>query len=206
MVDAPGAGEALRLRDLHAVVESERWASACVDLLETRPDVDSGCIGIIGWSLGGYYAPRAAAFEPRLKLCVAWGANYDWGHVQQLRLAEQGDRPVPHYWDHVQWVWGAANMDDFLQIAPRVTLRGVLDRIRVPFLVVHGEHDRQIPLTYAYQTYDDLVNSPKRELRVFTDREGGVEHCSVDNMPLVRDYLCDWIAETVAELSDAPPA
>jgi len=204
-VDAPGSGEALRLRGMHAVPESERWASACVDYLETRADVDPDCIGILAWSLGGYYGPRAAAFEPRLKLCVAWGANYDWGHVQTMRLAEQGDRPVPHYWDHVQWVWGARDMDEFLRIAPRVTLRGILDRVRVPFLVIHGEHDRQIPLTYAHQTYDDLVNSPKRELKIFTDREGGVEHCSIDNMPIVRDYICDWIDETVRELRGPAP-
>ena len=60
----------------------------------------------MGWSLGGYYAPRAAAFEKRLALVVAWGANHDWGAVQRRRLQREGERPVPHYWDHVLWVWG----------------------------------------------------------------------------------------------------
>ena len=39
--------------------------------------VDAARIGLVGWSLGGYYAPRAAAFEKRIKLVVAWGANHD---------------------------------------------------------------------------------------------------------------------------------
>jgi len=200
MVDAPGSGEALRLRGMTAIPETERWAAACIDLLEQREDIDSDMIGMLAWSLGGYYGPRATAFEPRIRFSVAWGANYDWGQVQVRRLENQGDRPVPHYWEHVRWVWGATDMDEFLAIARRVNLRGIMDRVAVPFLVVHGENDRQIPLEYAHRLYDDLTNSPKRELKVFTEREGGVEHCSVDNMSVVRDYICDWIEEAIDEL------
>ena len=68
MVDCPGSGEALRFRGLTSRVETEDWAGACVDFLETRADVDHERIGLVGWSLGGYYAPRAAAFEKRIKL------------------------------------------------------------------------------------------------------------------------------------------
>jgi hypothetical protein len=57
--------------------------------------------------------------------------------------------------------------------------RGILDRIRVPFLVTHGENDRQISLDYARRTYDQLVNSPKRELKICDARTQGVEHVSV---------------------------
>jgi hypothetical protein len=106
MVDHPGTGEALRLRGLNAVVEAETWVGACVDYLRARDDVDPDRIGIVGWSLGGYYAPRAAAFEKRIALCACWGANYNWGQLQQRRAEREGENPVPHYWEHVQWVWG----------------------------------------------------------------------------------------------------
>jgi fermentation-respiration switch protein FrsA (DUF1100 family) len=201
IVDTPGAGEALRLEDLRATPDSEVWAAACIDYLETRADIDHDCIGMVAWSLGGYYGPRATAFEPRIRFGVAWGSNYDWGEVQLQRLRREGDRPVPHYWEHVQWVWGSSSLEEFLQLAPKVTLRGVADRITVPFLVVHGEQDKQIPVRYAHLLFDDLVNSPAPELKIFTEREGGVEHCSVDNMPVVRDYICDWIERTVRELA-----
>jgi fermentation-respiration switch protein FrsA (DUF1100 family) len=200
MVDAPGSGEALRLRNMTAIPDTERWAAACIDFLIGRPDIDDTLIGLLAWSLGGYYGPRATAFEPRIAFGVAWGANYDWGQVQLDRLANQGDRPVPHYWDHVRWVWGANDMEQFMAIAPQITLRGILDRIRVPFLVVHGEHDRQIPVHYAHSLFGDLINSPKRELKIFTDRDGGVEHCCIDNIPVICDFICDWIDETVTEL------
>ena len=60
---------------------------------------------------------------------------------------------------------------------------------------MHGSHDRQIGVKYAHQTYDHLVNSPDRELMIVTEREGGVEHCGVDNMSFWRDYIADWFAE-----------
>ena len=41
------------------------------------------------------------------------------------------------------------------------------------------------------------MNSPRRELKVFTDREGGVEHVGADNMSFARDYIADWFAETL---------
>ncbi|NED69775.1 alpha/beta fold hydrolase, partial [Streptomyces sp. SID10244] len=74
MVDTPGSGEALRKQGLTSQVNTEEWAAACIDFLEEDPAIDASRIGIVGWSLGGYYAPRAAAFEKRLALCVAWGA------------------------------------------------------------------------------------------------------------------------------------
>ncbi|MFT4234272.1 MAG: alpha/beta hydrolase, partial [Microbacterium sp.] len=81
MVDTPGSGEALRLRGMTARHDTEAWASATVGWLERNAaelGIDPDRIGIVGWSLGGYYAPRAAAFEKRLKAAVAWGANHNW--------------------------------------------------------------------------------------------------------------------------------
>lgn len=195
-IDQPGSGEALRAHGLIATFDTERWAAKVVDVVEKRPDVDPSRIGIVGISLGGYYAPRAVAFEPRFALGVCWGANHNWGEVQKKRQAREGDRPVPHYWEHVRWVWGARDMDEFMQISSKANLDGVLDRVRVPFLVTHGSKDRQISVDYAHRTYEQLVNSPKRELKLFDERTGGVEHVSVDNMSFGRSYIADWVAET----------
>ncbi len=197
VVDQPGTGEALRLHGMAARFDSEHWASRIVDWLEQRGDVDAGRIGLEGVSLGGYYCPRAVAFEPRFACGVVWGANHDWRDVQKKRLEREGSFPVPHYWEHVRWVWGARDQDDFMRIAEQVHLDGVLDRIRVPFLVTHGEKDSQIPLKWAQRTYEQLVNSPKRELKVFTDREGGAQHSSFDNAANAGAYIADWVAETL---------
>lgn len=195
-VDQPGSGEALRLKNLPGVYDSERWASRAVDYLETRSDVDKSRIGMFGLSLGGYFAPRAAAFEKRFALCAVLGANHNWGELQKRRRHREGENPVPHYWDHVMWVFGKPDIDAFMAWAPSMCLDGVVDKITVPFLVTHGSGDRQIPIEYAHQSYEQAINSPKRELHIFTPDDYAIEHCEADNGTVGCDYIGDWIAET----------
>jgi dienelactone hydrolase len=197
VVDQPGTGEALRFHDMKARYDAEHWASKVVDYLETRDDVDAKRIGCYGVSLGGYYCPRAVAFEPRFACGVILGANHDWRDVQKRRLEKEGDFPVPHYWSHVQWVWGGKNIEEFMKIAENVHLDGVVERIKVPFLVTHGAKDSQIPIKWAHRTYEQLVNSPKRELKIFDERTGGAQHASFDNSINSGQYIADWVAEVL---------
>jgi dienelactone hydrolase len=196
-VDQPGSGEALRLQNLPVAPDSERWASRAVDWLETQADVDPQRIGMTGISLGGHFAPRAVAYEPRFASGACWGANHNWREVQDQRMRAEGENPVPHYWAHVMWAFGATDMDDFLHKSAAMNLNGHMDGVRVPFLVTHGAQDRQINVRYAHDCYDQLVNSPRRELKIFTAREGGVEHVGADNMSYGRDYIADWFVDTL---------
>ncbi|MGQ7246332.1 alpha/beta hydrolase family protein [Halomonas sp. V046] len=196
-VDQPGTGESLRLQELPATWRAEEWGTPVYEWLASREDVDASRIGITGISLGGYYAPRVCAMEPRYASGAVWGANHNWAEVQQKRLKREGENPVPHYWNHVRWVFGANDNNDFFRRAEGMTLDGVMEKIRVPFLVTHGEHDRQISLDYAHQSYDQLENSPRRKLKIFTEREGGVEHVGADNMSYGRHYIADWFADTL---------
>ncbi len=196
-VDQPGSGETLRLQGLPVDPHSESWASKAVDWLEQQSDVDPNAIGMTGISLGGHFAPRAVAYEPRFASGAVWGANHNWREVQDKRMAREGENPVPHYWAHVHWAFGAKDQDDFLAKSEAMNLNGDMDRIKVPFLVTHGANDRQISVAYADDLYDQLVNSPRREKMIFTAREGGVEHVGADNMSYGRDLLADWFAQTL---------
>ncbi len=198
VVDNPGVGESLRLKGLVNFPEAELPAKAAVDFLEAIPEVDRERIGIMALSLGGYHAPRAAAFEPRFKCCVAWGANYDWGDTQRARYNTKAQSlPVPHYWDHVGWVFGKSSIEEVIAVSEQLTLKGILHRIRCPILVVHGENDRQIPLSQARQLVAECVSSPKAELHVHTVADGAAEHCGIDNVALTREVICDWVAESL---------
>lgn len=199
-VDQPGTGEALRKRGLTAVFNSEKWATPAFDYLLSRSDVIAEKIGMFGLSLGGYYAPRAAANEPRFALCAVMGANHRWGELQTKRLAREGENPVPHYWDHVMWVWGQPDLDAFMKYVPQITLDGQIEKLRMPFLVTHGAGDRQIPVEDAHRSFDQAVNSSKRHLRIFTTDDFEIEHCGADNGTVMRDYIADWCAETFAEM------
>ena len=194
-IDQPGTGETLRINGLPATYATEQWASPVFDWLARRADIDAARIGMAGISLGGHFVGRAVAREPRFACGAVWGANHNWAEVQQKRLKREGENPVPHYWNHVMWVFGAKDMNEFFAKTTGMHLNDVMQDIRVPFLVTHGARDRQISVDYAHQSYDQLVNSPDRELKIFTDREGGVEHVGADNMSYGRDYIADWLAE-----------
>jgi fermentation-respiration switch protein FrsA (DUF1100 family) len=198
IVDHPGVGEALRLKGMTVEPRIEVAAGAAVDYLEERAEVDHERVGIMALSMGGYYAPRAAAFEKRFKACVAWGANYDWGGVQRARYenAKIG-RPVPHFWEHLKWALGKPTVEEALAFGDQINLRGILHQIVCPILISHGENDRQIAVKYAQMTYDDCINSPKRELKIHTKEEVAAEHCSVDNGTVAIDYMADWLAEVL---------
>ncbi|GHH26418.1 hypothetical protein GCM10008023_40980 [Sphingomonas glacialis] len=102
------------------------------------------------------------------------------------------------------WVFGKPDMDSFMAWAPQMTLDGVVERITVPYLVTHGAGDRQIPVEAAHRSYEQAVNSARRELRIFTAEDGGVEHVSADNMAPAKDYIADWVADEFARQDGTP--
>jgi dienelactone hydrolase len=198
IVDHPGVGEALRLRGMYSGVDTEVPAGACVDYLETRADVDPKRIGIAALSLGGYYAPRAAAFEKRFKCCVAWNGIWDRGERITKRLAKKGDQgetSIPQYLEQALWVFGKKTVEEVVAVAKQMTMEGIADKITCPLLVMHGENDRQTPLWHGEKLFAAAVNSPNKRLKVFTLAEGGAEHCQVDNGSMAVDCMTDWVAE-----------
>jgi len=102
---------------------------------------------------------------------------------------------VPGYVEHAQWVFGTKSLDETRAVVAQMTLEKCADKITCPFLIVHGENDRQIPLWHAEKTFEHAVNSPGRELKIFRLADGGAEHCGADNNGLIVDYIADWVAE-----------
>lgn len=199
--DHPGVGAALRLNGLRATHQVELPAAACVDYLSARDDVDSDSIGIMALSLGGYYAPRAAAFDPRLKCCVAWGAIWDLDACWEN--CEANGTGSVRLEDQLKWVTGLHDLEALRRETARFNLEHVANRIQCPLLVVHGANDRQAPLWTAERTVSSAVNSRRAQLRVFTLEEGGAEHCQLDNVPLGVDFMHDWIAEVLGAVASA---
>ena len=195
IVDQPGAGGALRLNGLPATPDTERSVGACVDYLESRDDVDRKRIGVIGISLGGYYAPRAAAFEKRLAACAAWGAIWDFGYLFDTLFSRTGyAESIPDMVRHAMWVFGKPTPEEAADVARAMTLEGIAENITCPLLVMHGENDRQVPLWTAEKTYEAATNSARRELKIFRLADGGAEHCQVDNRSYGADCAADWFA------------
>jgi dipeptidyl aminopeptidase/acylaminoacyl peptidase len=198
-IDGPGQGESLRLRRIHARFDYEVAGTAAYEYVTARSDVDPKKVTVMGYSFGGYYAPRIVAFEKRYAACVAFGAMHwsihEW--VSTIKRVTQTD-PTQSAQSafQVPWVFGVRDLDSALEMAKRFTLEGVAARIECPFLVVHGANDRIVPLDSAEKLYT-AVGSKRKTLKIFTADEGGAEHCQVDHRQAGVDYIADWITANV---------
>ena len=194
-IDGPGQGESLRLRGISTRYDYEVAGSVAYEYLAARPDVDAARVAIMGYSFGGYYAPRIAAFEDRYVACVAFGAMH-WdlaAWVREIRDAVATD-PKSSATSHFQvpWVFGASGLDEAIEMAARFNLADVAERIQCPFLVAHGENDRQVPIEDARKLLD-AVGSEDKTLIAFTAEDGGAEHVQVDNRQVGVDAIADWL-------------
>ena len=194
LVDGPGNGESIRFHGLPLRADYEAAGSAALDYLETRPDVDASRVGVLGISLGGYFAPRCASRDPRFRACVAWGAIWDYHATWQRRVDSgfRGSLSVPGH--HINWVLGVDSIEAALARLEAFRLDGVVQDMRCPFLVLHGEHDEQVPLDVARALYE-ASGSADKELRVYTAEEGGAQHCQSDQLTLATADIADFFRE-----------
>jgi len=181
-IDGPGQGEAEY--ELPIEPAYERVVAACCDWLErNRPRIDPGRIGVFGVSLGGYYAARAAAFEPRLRAAVALAGPYRFGReferLPSLTRAAFQRRS------------SAASPEEARERAAALTLEGVAERITTPLLVLAGKLDRLIDPSEADQL---AAAAPGGELVMFEDGNHGLTNHPYES----RTLMADWLAEHLA--------
>jgi dienelactone hydrolase len=199
IVDGPGNGESVRFRSLPLIAETEKYATAVYEYLAAREEIDPKRIGIMAISLGGYYAPRAAAFEPRFACCIAWGAQWDYYETWRRRfeLLDNGTLPslsvAP---EHLMWVFGVDSREAAMKKLEGFRLDGIVQKMRCPFLLTHGAGDKQIPLSVADKCFA-AVGSQNKTLKVFDREEGGFHHCQVDDITLGTSFMWDWAADVL---------
>jgi dienelactone hydrolase len=194
VMDGPGTGEAIRFRDYYLRHDYEVAGSACIDWLEKRSEVDSKRIGIVAISLGGYYAPRCAAMEPRFAACIAWGAQWDYHATWRKRIDASFRTSLSVPGHHIEWIMGAKSLAEALKKLEPFKLDGVMQKMRCPFLLVHGADDEQIPLADAQKQYD-ACGSKDKILRVYSAEEGGAQHCQRDYLTLVVAEMWNWFED-----------
>ena len=195
-IDGPGQGETLRFRGMHSRYDYEVPGTAAYEYVAQRADVDPARVVIMGYSFGGYYSGRIAAFEKRYAAGVAMTALHWDLAAWQIRIkekAQQEGTKVAQSNFQFQWVVGAADADGAIEIAKRFTLKDVAYQITMPFLITHGANDRVVPVENAQKLYD-AVGSQKKTLRIFTAEDGGAEHAHVDHRQVGVDFVADWIA------------
>jgi 2,6-dihydroxypseudooxynicotine hydrolase len=180
--DGPGQGEGEY--DFGIRGDYEVAVKAVVDVVMTRSDVDSSRIGLWGVSLGGYYAPRAAAFEKRLAACIALGGPYDWaGNWDKLPLLTRETFRVRSH---------CATEAEAKRHAEALSLAGVAPNIACPIFVMTGKLDRLIPWQHAQR----LANEVKGPCTFLLIEDGN--HVANNRAYRWRSQSADWLAEQFA--------
>lgn len=177
-IDGPGQGEAEY--EIPICGDYERAARAVVDWIEGRTDLDKNRIGIWGVSLGGYYAPRAAAYEKRIKACIALSGPFDWDGIWDglPDLTRETFRVRSHSKDEMQ----------ARQVAKTLTMKEAAARITCPIFIVTGRQDRLVPASHAEQ----LAKAVAGPVELMVVEDGG--H-NANNRPYrYRSRTADWLA------------
>lgn len=189
LVDGPGQGATLRRQFLHTRYDYEVPVAHCIDYLETRDDVDPSRIAVSGASLGGYYAARAGAMEPRICAAISHGAIWRVNDLWESAGEAHGLS------DHVKWVFGTRTVAEAIEIGQAFSVEGIFAHMRCPYLILHGGHD-VLGVAQAKKVYDSARDSGVDvTLEILPDEMTGAEHCQHDNPTLGQEVMLDWLSD-----------
>ncbi len=187
LVDTPGRGSSMYVKGIPTRYDYEVPVKACLDYLASRPEVNAERIALIGISMAGYYAPRAAAFDERVKALVAWSGCYSV--LDDLYLFCEHLRPT------LQRLLGGVSDAEARARLKAFTLDGVAGRITCPALITHGADDRLMRVEGAKRLFEAIGSSDKT-LKIYDDpAAGGAIHCSHDYWAHNVPFMLDWLAE-----------
>ena len=188
VVDGPGQGASLMLNKILGRYDFEVAARACVNYLYRRRDVSRKRIGLIGGSLGGYYAARCAAFEHRLRTAVCQTGLFDL--TEAAKYLAGNPESLASLFRYADWVLGTKSPAETLQKVKQFRLEGVAEKIRCPTLIVHGGGDTLVSPTQAQQLYA-AIRAPKKLVITPADQPGS-QHNQADSMPVGWEIIIPW--------------
>ncbi|TWF81762.1 alpha-beta hydrolase superfamily lysophospholipase [Pseudonocardia hierapolitana] len=223
--EGPGQGQVIRELGLPFRPDWERVVGPVLDLAAARPDVRADRIGLLGISMGGVLAPRAAAFDDRIAAVVAFDGVYDMatvpldyvlrtppgerdatlarlraGHDPELdELIERRideDGTIRWFSEHGRWVMGVPTTHAlYARWADFTVADGVAEKITCPVLVVDGEHDQ----TLGGQPAQLLAHlTAPATLLAFDAGFGGALHNQVDVLRRAAGAIYDWLDDVLA--------
>jgi dienelactone hydrolase len=184
-IDGPGQGET---RERGITCTASNYADAgklACDYLARRPEIDAERIGIMGSSMGSYWAPRVVAEDKRFKACAVSGVCMEPGQYAIFNMSS------PTFKMNYMYMSGYDDEAAFDEFAKTLTLKGVTSRITCPYMVVAGEDDEHCDMKFVYELMSEIPG-PKL-LYVF---EG--ERHSIRN-PRARSLVVNWLIDRLLD-------
>ena len=216
--EGPGQGAVIRKKKIPFRFDWEKVVIPVMDYALDRKEVDVQRIGLMGISMGGYLAARAAAFEHRISACVLYNGVYDGYEAMAssfpkplLTVIEEGnsevvDAAITNLMEsdpnvrfnvlHGMWTTGTNSPYDLIIGSKNYTTKDILKNIQCPTLVLDAEKDDSFP-GQPKKVYDGLTGSSSKKYILFTEGESAEEHCQCGAPALSNQRIFDWLDETL---------
>lgn len=183
-VDGPGQGETREAGVKCTASNYEDVGKLVCDYLVKRPEIDADRLGVMGSSMGSYWAPRVVAAESRFKACAVSGVCVEPGQYAIFNMSS------PSFKLNYMYMSGYDDEAVFDEFAKSLTLRGVASKITCPYMIVAGEDDEHCDMKFVYELMEE-IRGPK----LLVVYEG--EKHSIRN-PRARVLLINWLADRLA--------
>lgn len=218
--EGPGQGSVIITQKLPFRYDWERVVTPVLEFMLSKREfnVDTNRIALMGISLGGYMAARAAAFEPRFSAVVLYDGVYDGYDAIRTGLPSslvdaiengntefvnktltdlmKSDPNIAFNMMHGMWTSGVSSPYELIAGAKKYSVKEILKNITCPTLVLEGEKDDSFP-GQPRKVYDGLTSLKPQFKKhiVFTEEEGAEEHCQSGASGLASQRIFDWLDE-----------
>ena len=211
LFEGPGQGEVIRLQNLPFRYDWEKVVTPVINYALSTPRVDQNKIALMGLSMGGYLAPRAAAFDRRLKACIANGGVYDFSDTvyralppeviklletdreqfnQVIKKIMKKNTQIRWFFNNGMWTFEAKSPADFMLKIKKYSLKDVAKKITCHMLVVDSESDLFMR-GQARKLYAALT-CPK-DFLLFTKAQAAQAHCQAGAIAFSNEAIFNWL-------------
>lgn len=213
LFEGPGQGGVLREQNIKFTHEWEKPVKEIIDYFKLSD------VTIVGASLGGYLAPRAAAFDKRITKVVGWSIFPDFFDI----LLADDPKPVRNLMDtafrkgfagifngfykkmmekselvkwnlmHGMYAYDAPDPVGYVKKIRKFTLKGIGNMITQDMLIIGGRDDHMIMPHLFHEEYDLLPNVRSLAFHLYSNRDDAGSHCGIGNMELILDTVVSWV-------------
>ena len=213
--EGPGQGGLIRKQKIPFRYDWEKVVTPVVDYALTKPEVDPKRLALMGISMGGYLAARAASFEHRIAACILNNGVFDGydaiastfpkslltaienGNTEVvntvINILIESDPNIRFNMKHGMWTAGVNTPFELIQRSKNYTIKNIAQNIKCPTLVLDAEKDDSFP-GQPKKVFEALT-CPKKYI-LFTAGEGAEEHCQCGEPSLSNQRIFDWLDDT----------
>lgn len=184
-IDGPGQGECC-VRDIHVTATNFKdTGRAALAWMRAQPELDPDRIALFGVSFGSFWATQVASIDDRVKGCAVAYVCHEPGANTIFNMAS------PTFKLRFMYMAGYEDEDEFDKFAETLTLQGIGEQIKCPYLVIAGEDDELSPIEYTYELLE-TIKAPKQLLLYQAEKHGLHTTSSSTLGPNWGVYIAEW--------------